>query len=118
MSLVSLELTTHVAYITLNRPDKLNAINAPMLDELEHALEAAEANEEVRAIVLQGAGRAFSAGFDLGSPAFDSGDPGEIRRELARDFGGILRFWDCPKPLIAAVHGYCLGSSMEICALC
>lgn len=118
MSLVSLEISTHLAVITLNRPDKLNAINAPMLDDLERALDAAEANDDVRAIILQGAGRAFSAGFDLGSPAFDSGDPGEIRRELARDFRGILRFWDCPKPLIAAVHGYCLGSSMEICALC
>jgi enoyl-CoA hydratase len=118
MSLVSLEISSQLAFITLNRPDKLNAINAPMLDELERALDAVEANEDVRAIVLQGAGRAFSAGFDLGSPAFDSGEPGEIRRELARDFRGILRFWDCPKPLVAAVHGYCLGSSMEICALC
>lgn len=118
MSLVSLEFTAHLAFITLNRPDKLNAINAAMLDELEQALGAAEANEDVRAIVLQGAGRAFSAGFDLGSPAFDHGDPGAIRQELARDFQGIMRFWDCPKPLIAAVHGYCLGSSMEICAMC
>ncbi|HEX7061877.1 MAG TPA: enoyl-CoA hydratase/isomerase family protein [Woeseiaceae bacterium] len=118
MSLVTLELSAQLAVITLNRPEKLNAINAAMLDELECVLDAAEANDDVRAIVLQGAGRAFSAGFDLGSPAFDSGDPEEISRELARDFRGIMRFWDCPKPVIAAVHGYCLGSSLEICALC
>lgn len=118
MPLVSLDVTRHIAFITLNRPDKLNAINAGMLDELERALDTAEADEHVRAIVLQGEGRAFSAGFDLDSPAFGSGDPDAIRRELARDFRAIMRFWDCPKPTVAAVHGYCLGSSMEICAVC
>lgn len=118
MSLVSLNVARSVAFITLNRPDKLNAINGEMLDELERALDTAEQDADVRAIVLRGEGRAFSAGFDLASPAFDSGDPDAIRRELARDFRGIMRFWDCPKPIVAAVHGYCLGSSMEICAVC
>lgn len=118
MTCISLDVAAHIAFITLNRPDKLNAINMEMLDELERALDDAEGNDDVRAIVLQGEGRAFSAGFDLESPAFGARDPDEIRRELARDFRGIMRFWDCPKPIVAAVHGYCLGSSMEICAVC
>lgn len=118
MDSVSLDVSAAIATITLDRPDKLNAIDAAMLESLEHALDEAEANEDVRAIVLQGEGRAFSAGFDLASPAFDAGDPEAMRSELRRDFGAILRFWDCSKPLVAAVHGYCLGSSMEICALC
>lgn len=117
MALVALDVSGGLAYITLNRTDKLNAINREMLDELEQALDAAERNDSVRAIVLRGEGRAFSAGFDLGSPAFDGGAEA-IREELTRDFSVIMRFWDCRKPTVAAVHGYCLGSSMEISAVC
>lgn len=118
MALVALEVSSSIAFITLNRPEKLNAINRAMLDELEQALDAAEADDAVRAIVLRGEGRAFSAGFDLDSPAADSGSFDAIREELARDFNVIMRFWDSRKPVVAAVHGYCLGSSMEISAVC
>ncbi|HET6629522.1 MAG TPA: enoyl-CoA hydratase/isomerase family protein [Woeseiaceae bacterium] len=118
MALVTLAVSESIALITLNRPDKLNAINRAMLDELEQALDTAEADDRVRAIVLCGEGRAFSAGFDLDSPVFDSGSTEAIREELTRDFNVIMRFWDCRKPTVAAVHGYCLGSSMEISAVC
>jgi enoyl-CoA hydratase len=108
-----------VALLTLNRPDKLNAINTPLIEALDAALDAAEAADEVRAIVVAGAGRAFSAGFDLdmgtggGEP-----DPSRVRRAIENDFRIILRFWDSPKPTIAAVHGYCLGSAMELALAC
>lgn len=108
-----------VALLTLNRPDKLNAINVPMIGALDAALDAAEADESVRAIVVAGNGRAFSAGFDLdmglgeGRP-----DPAAVRGALENDFRIILRFWDSPKPTIAAVHGYCLGSSLELAVAC
>ena len=108
-----------VALLTLNRPDKLNAINAPVIEALDAALDAAESDESVRAIVVAGAGRAFSAGFDLdmglgeGKP-----DPDDVRRALENDFRIILRFWDSPKPTVAAVHGYCLGSSLELALAC
>lgn len=118
MALVALDVSQSVAFITLNRPDKLNAINRPMLDELEQALDAVEGDDAVRAIVLRGEGGAFSAGFDVESPVFDSGSFDAIREELTRDFNVIMRFWDCHKPTVAAVHGYCLGSSMEISAVC
>ena len=109
-----------IAHLKLNRPDKLNAISGPMLDAMTGILAKAEQDEEVRVLVLSGEGRAFSAGFDL-----DMGAPGEhetradfVRRELRKDFDAIMRFWDFPKPVIAAVHGYCLGSAMEISAVC
>jgi enoyl-CoA hydratase len=108
-----------VALLTLNRPDKLNAINVPVIEALDAALDAAEADDVVRAIVVAGAGRAFSAGFDLdmgvgeGKP-----DPAAVRRALENDFRLIMRFWDSPKPTVAAVHGYCLGSALELAVAC
>ena len=110
-----LEIAEGIAHIVLNRPDKLNAIDAVMLDALERHLDTIEARSDIRAVLLSGRGRAFSAGFDLGG---EERDPDSIRRELRRDFEIIMRFWDCSKPTIAAVHGYCLGSSMEISAVC
>ena len=108
-----------LARIVLNRPDKLNAINGAMAGELHRALDLAESAPEVRVVILAGEGRAFSAGFDL--DAGDHADPGDAgfwREELKRDFDIIMRFWDCSKPTIAAVHGYCLGSAMEMALAC
>lgn len=113
---VDLEIADGIAHIVLNRPNKLNAIDAPMLDALERSLDTAEGRDDVRAVLLSGRGRAFSAGFDLGSGGPRDAD--SVRRELRRDFDVIMRFWDCRKPTIAAVHGYCLGSSMEMSAVC
>ncbi len=109
-----------VAEIRLNRPDKLNAVNATMLDELNEAMDDCEGDDDVRAIVLSGNGRAFSSGFDLSTDDGDTELSGQeaTRQGLERDFDLIMRFWNCPKPTIAAVHGYCLGSAMEISAVC
>ncbi|MCH7869088.1 MAG: enoyl-CoA hydratase/isomerase family protein [Myxococcales bacterium] len=105
-----------IALLTLNRPDKLNAIDAKTVVALGECLDKAEADDQVRVVVLNGAGRAFSAGFDL-----DMGE-GEgvefLRTELRKDFNAIMRFWDFPKPTIAAVHKYCLGSGMEMAVAC
>jgi enoyl-CoA hydratase len=106
------------ALLTLNRPDKLNAINGAMVIALDAALDRAEADDRVRVIVLNGAGRAFSAGFDLDMGEGDASDPEFLRRELTRDFDIIMRFWHSPKPTIAAVHTYCLGSAMEMAVAC
>jgi enoyl-CoA hydratase len=120
MSNVSYEKRGAVAILTLNRPHKLNAINSEMLAALGAALEVAEQDDDVRVLILNGAGRAFSAGFDLdmGKPAEGESDDEFIARELRKDFAAIMRFRDFPKPTIAAVHGYCLGSAMEIAAVC
>jgi enoyl-CoA hydratase len=117
--LVRYERRESIASITLNRPDKLNAINAAMIEGLERALGRAEAETEVRVVVLAGAGRAFSAGFDLDMETGDGPpDPLAVRRALERDFRIIMRFWDSPKVTLAAVHRYCLGSAMELALAC
>jgi enoyl-CoA hydratase len=118
--LVRRERRDGVAVLTLDRPDKLNAINKAMITQLAHALDAAEADDAVRAIVVAGAGRAFSAGFDLDMEVPGDGKPSpeDVRRALHDDFRIIMRFWDCPKPTLAAAHGYCLGSAMELALAC
>jgi len=109
-----------LALLSLNRPEKLNAINQKMVMELNRALDLAEADAAVRAIVLDGRGRAFSAGFDLDLPddGADEIDTDALRKELGDDVNIIMRFWESPKTTIAAVHGYCLGSAMEMAVAC
>ena len=106
-----------LAWLTLNRPDKLNAISTTMVAELNQALDKAERDDSVRVIMLKGEGRAFSAGFDLETDS-DMNDSVALRRELKTGFDIIMRFWDCHKPTIVAVHGYCLGSAMEMALAC
>lgn len=111
-----------LAWITLNRPDKLNAISKTMVAELNQALDKALRDDPVRVIVIQGEGRAFSAGFDLepqGSRERTREEElADLREELRDDFDLIMRFWDSPKPTIAAIHGYCLGGAMELALAC
>lgn len=121
-STIRYETEGPLGWITLDRPDKLNAISQAMLDELNEALDLAEQDPQLRVIVLRGEGRAFSAGFDLEPDAADSADDGAraeaTQRELRRDFDLIMRFWDSPKPTVAAVHGYCLGGALELAVAC
>lgn len=108
-----------VASITLNRPQRLNAMNAAMLRELHLAMDAAEADESVRAVVLSGAGAGFCSGFDLKEQA--EARPAGVaqwRGLLRRDFDAIMRFWHSPKPTIAAVRGACLAGGCELALAC
>ncbi|MEO2174581.1 MAG: enoyl-CoA hydratase/isomerase family protein [bacterium] len=107
-----------IASIALNRPAKLNAVSGPMINELHQCLDLVATDDAIRAVVLSGEGRAFSAGFDLESDPEAQNDPEFWDEELRRDFDIIMKFWDCPKPTIAAVHGYCLGSALEITLAC
>jgi len=114
-----------LAWLKLNRPDKLNAVNPDMIAGMNRALDKAEADDQVRVILVEGAGRAFSAGFDLDMGVGDeleNASPEQLReimrRELRHDFDIIMRFWDSPKITIAVTHGYCLGSAMEIALAC
>jgi enoyl-CoA hydratase len=106
-----------IAGITLHRADKLNAISAAMVEELHRALDHAEASAQVRVITLQGAGRSFCSGFDLSEmqPAATEAD---TRKLLQADFDIIMRFWNSPKPTLAAVHGYALGGGFELAMAC
>lgn len=111
----------HVATITLNRPDVLNSISLGLENEFHAALDLADADDQVRVIILTGAGRSFSAGYDMsGTPTKPYGtlDPtgDEIGDYLAYwysfDSGTtekLLHLWRLKKPVIAAVHGYVMG---------
>src|SRR5262249_53998673 len=108
-----------VATLTLNRPQRLNAINKQMLAELQHALETIERDPELRALVVNGAGGNFSSGFDL-SEQMEARPVGvEVWRAiLERDFNTVTRFWHLSKPTIAAVSGYCLAGGCELALCC
>lgn len=116
---IELKFDGPVAIVSLNRPDKLNAINKIMLDELNAAMDDIENNADVYAVVLNGNGRAFSAGFDL-QAGIESNRKGEEewRATLQYDLDVIMRFWHFPKPTIASVHGYVLAGGFELALAC
>lgn len=108
-----------VALITLNRPKRLNAMDQPMLDALQAACNRAEADDAVGAVVVTGAGKAFSSGFDLQAQAANTPQGvAEWRPVLRRDFDAAMRFWNFPKPTIAAVHGPALAGACELTMAC
>jgi enoyl-CoA hydratase len=108
-----------VARRTLNRPGRRHAINAKMLGEIDAALAAAETDEAVRAVVVTGAGTAFSSGFDLKEQAERKpSGVGDWRPILRRDFDTVMRFWHLSKPTIAAVRGHCLAGACELMLAC
>ena len=108
-----------IARITLNRPERLNALNKQCLEEINAAMDDAEADEAVRAIVIDGAGRAFSSGFDLKAQMEQRPEGARVWRDiLDLDFDTTMRFWHCPKPTIAAVHGACLAGAFELSMAC
>jgi len=101
-----------VATITLNRPDRLNAFNGTMLGELLEAFDATDADDEVRAVIVTGAGRAFCAGADLGRGGGTFRSTGDVGQgPVPRDTGGrlVLRIFRSLKPVIAAINGPAVG---------
>jgi enoyl-CoA hydratase/carnithine racemase len=118
------EVERHILTITLDRPDRLNAFTTAMMRELIDAIDRADADDAVRAIIVTGAGRAFCAGADLeaGAATFDydaQGPDSPVRPEgeAPRDTGGLLtlRLFRCLKPLIAAINGPAVGIGATMC---
>jgi len=113
-----------IAKLTLNQPEKLNPLSETMLNEIFDAVDEVEQDEEVVVLIIKGAGRSFSSGYELGSPAASSrGESavpriGQSRRNLVRTVERYLRLWNFRKPTIAQVHGYCLSGATELIAMC
>ncbi len=120
---------TRKAYLTLNRPERLNAINDEMPGEIRAAVERANADDAVRVIVVQGAGRAFCAGYDLKEYAegdvrggrWEQGpvwDPIRDYREMRRNTDDFFTLWRSLKPTIAKVHGHAVAGGSDIALSC
>ncbi|MFL5896244.1 MAG: enoyl-CoA hydratase/isomerase family protein [Thermoleophilaceae bacterium] len=114
MGLVEIEDREAVRHIIMNRPEKRNALNGELIRDLGEAFEAAAEDDDVRVVVVRGAGPMFSSGMDLGSLKDVSQSPGSLR-EFREP---ILRWWnlleEMPKPTIAQIHGACIGGAMEL----
>jgi enoyl-CoA hydratase len=116
---IAFENRASVGIITLNRPERLNAINKAMIDELNALLDTIERDEAVRVVVLTGGGRAFCAGFDLKEgAATPKAGIADWRPIIQRDFEIIMRFWHLSRPTIAAVHGPCIAGGCELALAC
>ena len=110
------EVTDHIAVITINRPEALNALNIDVLKELLHTAEKAEADESVYVMVITGAGKAFVAGADISQMK----DMSPVEAKAFGDFGNSVfyKIETMTKPVIAAVNGYALGGGCELSMAC
>lgn len=112
------DVSEGIATVTLNRPDKLNAVNGEMIDELIAVADQADADDAVRVVIVTGAGRAFCAGADLsrGKDTFDRNTKPETGPHAGRDGGGrcTLRIYDSKKPWIGAINGPAVGFGMTM----
>ena len=114
------EIDGQIAYVWLNRPDKLNGVDLELIEELIAAAESLKSNRDVRAVVLQGKGRSFCAGLDFGA-AFK--DKKKVARfflagpRAVNKFQKVTTIWrDLPVPVIAVVHGHCYGAGVQLAA--
>ncbi len=118
-STITVEKIGPVARLTLNRPERANALNAIMLGEIGSALDEIERDAGLRALIVRGAGAAFSSGFDLKEQMERHPKGVEAWRPILRhDFDTIMRFWHFPLPTIATVRGPCLAGACELALAC
>lgn len=118
---IVLERDRGLTWLTLNRPQRLNAMNSRLLNEFAIALRVLADDETTRVIAIRGTGRAFSTGYDIERDETKIGKAKEIVDDHDRILGLMNRFlqiWDHPKPVIACVHGYCLAGATQLCVFC
>ncbi|MEJ5254107.1 MAG: enoyl-CoA hydratase [Acidimicrobiales bacterium] len=122
------EVDGPVAQITLNRPERANAQSMQLIDELDRALDLADADDRVRVVILAAAGRHFSSGHDLKELVGPEADPelqarratpeGKFRHERQMYFDRCVRLYEFRKPTIAAVQGRCIAAGLMLAAMC
>ena len=120
-------LDNHIAHVTLNRPDKANAMSAPMWQEIRTAMHWADETPEVRVAIISGSGKHFCAGIDLGmmmalGKEIEDRDEARMREKLRYiilDLQDTLTAIErCRKPVIAAIHGVCVGGAIDLISCC
>lgn len=113
---LTFEVAERIAVITVNRPDKLNALNDATIAELGRAIDEANAREDVAGVLLTGAGRSFIAGADISE--LESQSPLEAQRRARVGQAIFRRFETSPKPTVAAINGFALGGGCELAMAC
>ena len=120
------ELTGNIAHVQINRPEKVNAMNAAFWTEIIEIFQWIDETDAVRVVVLSGAGKHFSAGIDLMLLASVANEMGKdvgrnarmLRRKILQMQASFNAVDQCRKPVLAAVHGYCLGGAIDLIAAC
>ena len=115
---ITYEVEDSVAILTINRPERKNALDGETLEMLNTAMDLAEEAPNIKAIIITGTGNTFSSGFDLKDQLEKSPKGKEWKNILDLDFKTIMRFWHSPKPTIAAVRGACLAGAFELALAC
>lgn len=119
MTSLTLDIQNNIATITLNRPDVYNAFNDPLSYELQDALKKVEKDPEVRAVVLTGAGKAFSSGQDLKAAMDANGAPRNLGDSLHKRYNPIIRaIRNMPKPVICRLNGVAAGAGCSLALAC
>ena len=127
MSVVEYEVADRVARVTLNRPERGNAITRELIDELEEAVEQADLDPDVRVVLLAGRGKGFCGGYDLVEyaehqpPNHDPARPWDAMLDysmMSRNVRGFMSLFHCSKPVVCKVHGFCVagGTDMALCS--
>jgi enoyl-CoA hydratase len=120
------ELKEHIAHVQINRPEKVNAMDAAFWAEITDIFQWVDATDEVRVVVLSGAGKHFSSGIDLTLLASVANELGEdagrnartLRRKIQQLQASFIAVDRCRKPVLAAVQGYCLGGAIDLISAC
>jgi enoyl-CoA hydratase len=126
-----------IAIVTLNRPEKMNTLTAAMIDGVGEAIDRATASRAVRAVVLRGAGRALTGGYDLDpakgdlyhdwprpyaapapEPREGAWDPVEDMQSMGHNVRQFMKIWECPKPVLGQVHGWAIGGATDLVLCC
>ena len=119
-SAVIVEDKDSVRWVTLNRPERLNAITWPMMEDLVDVVERSTDDDALRVLVFRGAGRAFSSGDDIGEGMGErrGGDPEGINAHRGLHYELVKRLLELPKPAVAAIHGRCHGAAWVLSLAC